>query len=335
MGAAPGLPPAAADAAAGVAGVQAVAVVRDGTVDLVGSVDASGMPVDELDDGWRIPLDVAAVDPAAYAAVVPPADRAAIAALGPGEALLSETSAELRRLGPGGRLDLAGGTTLAVIAVVPDTTVGAAEVVVDVATGAALGVDTPRAMLVAHDGDRAAVEAAIAATVPGMPVRFRAPGETPYLRAADAVLPQSIVKARVRRVLVPPGRRATTSCIDPEWVAGEHRRRRRARARHRALPPVDRRRRSPRRWSPSRPPGSDQRSAGRRLRRLLRAPHDRAGGSLSRHSWGIAFDIGYGENPTGAASVQRDQLVEILRDAGFTWGGTWLVPDPAHFERVV
>src|SRR5205085_148368 len=107
-----GLPAAAVDAAAATPGVLSVAVVRDGRADLVGSVDADGAPVDVLEPGWSIALDVAAVDPAAYAAVVPTADRATIAAIGPGQAVLGSTSAELRRLGPGGRMRFADDVTV-------------------------------------------------------------------------------------------------------------------------------------------------------------------------------------------------------------------------------
>jgi hypothetical protein len=330
----PGIPDDAAAAAAAVPGVTAVAVVRDGTVDLVGSADASGVPVDRLDDGWRIPLEVAAVDPAAYAGVAPPADRATIAGLLPGQALLGETSARLRRLGPGGRLDLADGTSLTVAAVVPDTTVGGAEVVVDTATGAAVGVDTPRAMLVAHGGDRAAVEAAVAATLGGRPVRFRAPGETPYLRAADAVLPQSIVKDRYGEFAYRTAGGDDRVEVDPAWIA--------ANIVDADVPVLGAVRCHRGVVEPLREAMLAVESAG--LGAAVQAAGfdgcfvprtTRTGGSISRHSWGIAFDVGYGDNPTGAASVQRDQLVDILRRAGFNWGGSWLVPDAAHFERVV
>jgi hypothetical protein len=32
--------------------------------------------------------------------------------------------------------------------------------------------------------------------------------------------------------------------------------------------------------------------------------------------------------------VQDPRLVEIFQQWGFTWGGQWLVSDPAHFEYV-
>ena len=50
-----------------------------------------------------------------------------------------------------------------------------------------------------------------------------------------------------------------------------------------------------------------------------------AGGSISRHAWGIAFDI---NTKTG----YKPRIVEIFNDWGFAWGGTWTSPDAMHFE---
>ena len=50
-----------------------------------------------------------------------------------------------------------------------------------------------------------------------------------------------------------------------------------------------------------------------------------AGGSISRHAWGIAIDI---NTKTG----YKPRIVEIFNDWGFAWGGTWTSPDPMHFE---
>jgi len=50
-----------------------------------------------------------------------------------------------------------------------------------------------------------------------------------------------------------------------------------------------------------------------------------AGGSLSRHAWGIAIDIN-----TKSGYVPR--VVEIFNSWGFAWGGTWTSPDEMHFE---
>ena len=50
-----------------------------------------------------------------------------------------------------------------------------------------------------------------------------------------------------------------------------------------------------------------------------------AGGSISRHAWGIAIDI---NTKTG----YKPRIVEIFNDWGFAWGGTWTSPDEMHFE---
>ena len=50
-----------------------------------------------------------------------------------------------------------------------------------------------------------------------------------------------------------------------------------------------------------------------------------AGGSISRHAWGIAIDI---NTKTG----YKPRIVEIFNDWGYAWGGTWTSPDPMHFE---
>ena len=330
-----GLPQAAVDAAVAAPGVRSVAVVRDGRADLVGSVDETGTPVDVLAPGWRIALDVAAVDPVAYSEVVPIADKAGTISLGPNDAILGATSAALRRIGPGGRLDMAGGVSLNVIAVVPDAAIGAAEVVVDVATGERLGVDVPRAVLVSYDGDRAAVEAAVVDAVDGLPVRFRAPGETPYLRAADSVLPQSIVKAAFGEFSYRPlGADTRDIEIDPAWVTanivdadvpvlGTVRCHRAViDALTTAMASVD-----------AAGLGDEfvaQGFDGCFVPRLVSPGR----ASLSRHAWGIAFDVGYRENPTNASSTHDERVVELLGKSGFAWGGTWLVLDPAHFEIV-
>ena len=50
-----------------------------------------------------------------------------------------------------------------------------------------------------------------------------------------------------------------------------------------------------------------------------------AGGSISRHAWGIAFYI-------NSISSYPPRVVEIFNDWGFAWGGTWTSPDDMHFE---
>jgi hypothetical protein len=325
----PGLEPAAAAAP----DVSATSLVRAGNLDLVGSRSVEGAPVDDLAPGWAIPLDAVAVDPARHAEFIPIADRDAISTLGPGEAVLGRTSAELRRLGPGGVIELAAGQSVVVSSVVEDASIGGAELAVDVATGARLGLASPRYLLVAYDGDRPALENRLrAALARGTVVQFRGPGETPYLRQADAVLPQAQIKARFGEFSY---RTTVGDAIepDPAWesesivtrevpLLGQVRC-------HRgiidalvgALTEIER--------------------AG--LAALVHqagydgcfVPRFVAGSdSLSRHAWGAAFDIGVSTNPTGVESAQDPRLVEIFRRWGFTSGDSWLIPDAGHFEYV-
>lgn len=63
--------------------------------------------------------------------------------------------------------------------------------------------------------------------------------------------------------------------------------------------------------------------------------------NLSAHSWGIAFDIGASRAPYWRWSkamphpMQKSypsEIVKILEDAGFIWGGKWHEYDLMHFE---
>jgi hypothetical protein len=57
-------------------------------------------------------------------------------------------------------------------------------------------------------------------------------------------------------------------------------------------------------------------------------------GMISHHAWGVAIDINVGRNPLGAVPHQDSRLVAIMAKYGFTWGGTWLRHDGAHFEWI-
>jgi hypothetical protein len=310
-----------------------LSVVQGGIVDLVASHDAEGAVVDAPADGWTVPLDLVAFDPAEQLPFVAAADRAAVAALGPGEALLGRTSATLRRLGPGGVLDLRGGESVVVSAVVEDTTIGGAEVAVDRPTAEALGSDRERYLLATYGGDRAALEArwrnrlAVAADA-----RFRAPGEAPYLRDSDAVLPPAQIKARFGEFTY---RRGEGDEFEQEvaWQAAH-------------LVNVDLPIVGPVRCNRDVIDAltgalNDVRRAG--LASLIDPAGfqgcwnprlTRSGTALSRHAWGVAVDLNFGQNHTGFASVQDPRLLEIFARWGFTNGSDWLVPDAGHFEYV-
>ena len=57
-------------------------------------------------------------------------------------------------------------------------------------------------------------------------------------------------------------------------------------------------------------------------------------GPISRHAWGIAFDINTTTNAQGRVPKMNCDVVRIFRKHGFSWGGNYLLPDGMHFEYV-
>src|SRR5262249_47739999 len=94
--------------------------------------------------------------------------------------------------------------------------------------GVRIGVHHDRYMLVQPSrGRRMAPDAFRARIAPMLPaslgidraVQVRAPGDTPFFRAGDAVLPPVIVKSLFGGFAPRPGRRPGTLQIDPAWTA--------------------------------------------------------------------------------------------------------------------
>lgn len=57
-------------------------------------------------------------------------------------------------------------------------------------------------------------------------------------------------------------------------------------------------------------------------------------GAVSRHAWGIAFDVNTSTNAQGQVPQMNCEVVRIFRKHGFSWGGNYLLPDGMHFEYV-
>jgi hypothetical protein len=310
--------------------VRAVTVVRGDDLELTAVWGADGEQVQQVRPGWFVPLDASAVDLATYGDVV---DGGAdvVAALGrPGSAVLGATSAAVRGVGVGARLEIDGSHELVVTAVVPDDAVAAAEVTVSTQTGATMGLVTPRALLARYDGDRVALERSIAAAHPDRGIRFRERGETAFLRHGDAVLPQAFVKQEFGEFSA----RHTGGVgleLDPDWVA-------------RNIVDVDLPVLGPTRCNVH-VVAAITSALEELVDRGLTSLVDRAdfggcysprliapGLGISRHAWGVAIDVNVGGNPLGGSSTQDAQLVDVMRRWGMAWGGEWLRPDPMHFE---
>lgn len=306
--------------------VTATSIVRGDLVELVQSWSAGGAVVDAPPDGFALPLDALAVDPARHDAVLG-VEPDPFAALESGTALLGERSAALRGLGPGATLGLAGGERVTVAGVVDDALVGSAEVVLHAPSRA---VPTERFVLLAHTGDRAEVERRLRAL--GEAVAVRGPGEARDLRPGGSLLPQVALKELFGEFAFRPGQ-GRQIVIEPAWVdehirvagvplLGEV-------ACHRAIMPAL------------------ERALGELAAAGRGAAVDPAqyagcfgprrispGEPLSRHAWGVAIDLNAADSPYGAPPDQDPQLVATMRRWGFSWGGDWEVPDGMHFEYV-
>lgn len=53
---------------------------------------------------------------------------------------------------------------------------------------------------------------------------------------------------------------------------------------------------------------------------------------LSSHSWAIACDINWAENPVGREGKMHPQIVQAFESRGFRWGGRWRTRDDMHFQ---
>lgn len=324
-----GLPAGFAASVAALDPVRDLTVVRGDLEGLVATRRADGQEVDRTAPGWQFPFDVLAIDPAGFGRFVDGPARRTLRSLGPGEAVLGRTSADLRRIGVGGELELASGARLTVVGIVPDAAVAGAEAVVDLGTGATIGVTVDRYLLLHHRGLRAPLDAAIQ-SVSSKTVQTRAPGETPFLRHADAVLPQALIKARFGEFAY-EGTGPGPITIDPAWidanivhvdlpVLGPT-------TCHRALLPALR--------------GALEDLIAANLDHLIASfegcynPRTVAGSTqVSRHAWGAAADVNFSVNPLGTATGQDPRLVEVFARWGFGSGDLWLVPDSGHFEYI-
>jgi D-alanyl-D-alanine carboxypeptidase len=303
--------------------VAAATPVGRGVVLLRAGVAEGGRVVQRVKAGYAVPLDTLAVDPRGYAATLAEPDRAAFAKLRPGTAVLSRTSASLRRLGTGGVLRLHDGRRLRVAGVVEDASLRSAEVALAsrdrrVRPLRSTVIVTLRAPVAPREllrrterGAAARVVGGAGPTGPARPaelkVRYGEPAVgLPYgddwVRLDPAFLRRHIVTRSVpilgsvtcHRQMIRPlraalgelARRGLSGLVDAGDYAGCY--------------------------------------APRRIQ---------ARGQLSLHAWGVAIDINASANPFMGRSRQDPRLVRTLQRHGFTWGGEWPTrPDPMHFE---
>ena len=338
-----GLPPGFSRSVADLPSIDRITAVAEDNVWMTRSWSSDGGLVDHPTRPYAIPIDAAAVAPRSFGAFLPPPDRAIVAALADGQGVLGATSAALRGLGPGAELAFEGGTRIRIVDVLPDELVGASELLVSKATGAAIGVHRQRYLLLQPGDGRSVTSTELIRRLrPLLPadlgiyrrVQVRAPGETPFFRSGDAVLPPVMIKALfgefAARVIPGTGGYLT---VDPTWQA-----------RHivTASVPILGHVTCNRAIIPQLQSAFGLiESAG--LSSLIhpseyggcyvpRVIPNVPGEPISHHAWGVAIDINVSANPFGRPPHQDPRIVSIFERWGFTWGGRWLVPDGMHFE---
>mgnify|MGYP006155109167 CR=1 FL=1 len=308
-------------------GVSAVTVVRAGNLGLVRAWTATGVEVYQSQSGYSVPLETMVLDLASYGPFIPTDQADLFANLGPTEVLLGSAAAQFRGIGAGGRLKMLDGTQLTVRAVVDDALIGGGELALAMTSPVAELIPVDRYLLALYLGPRTIFDAAADAAARDQPVRVRKQGEAPFLRHADAVSPQIVIKQVFGEFFF---QAQSNGAINREavWVErnivladvpllGKLKC-------HRVLIPLL--------------VGAMEQLIAEGLDFLIDPDAFRGcdngrmiGGtrSLSRHSWGAAVDLNY------LLDIAADpRLIRVMERWGFTSGHSWLISDPGHFEYV-
>ena len=295
--------------------VAAISAVRTGTL-----AAASGRRTYRV-----VPLETMAVDTNAYTTATGRPGRK-LATLLPKGAVMSKTGAKLRRVKSGGKLKLGGNRTLRVSGVVDDALLGGYELALERTLARRYGIRRAAYLLVRPRGPVGQLRTEIRKLLKGRSVRFVTPGDRPFVRGGDGVLPMSQVKARFGEFALPSLHKGWP---DPAWTRANLVTKRvpllgRVRC-HRlvigdlskAMADLERQR-----LGGLVDVGDFRREGGCWSPRLLR---DARGGKLSRHAWGIAVNL----------KVNADErLLRTMAQHGFVWGGDFARRDTTHFEWV-
>lgn len=321
----------------------ASATGRGGTL-AVSAVRRRGAAVQAAPAGWAYPVSYSMMHPDV---ATPLLGRRVGGTLGWGGVVLSQTAAQLRRAQVGDSLMVVGAdgrlVELLVGAIVADEVTGGTEVVVSPTTAAELGRTRGTNVVIWNARSRSALDAALRAV--GLEERH----ETRVRRSWDPPDPDVTLGLAATKVAlgefayrVLPGGRVE---IDPAWVGanisgGGDRTRFESidviaachvkvrGAIEAALRDVA---------AAGLAGGIDLANTNRyggcfqpRFNRIGGS----AAGSLSRHTWGMAFDMNTVTNAQGAVPQLDCRIVSIFRRHGFAWGGNFTRPDGMHFEWV-
>jgi D-alanyl-D-alanine carboxypeptidase len=312
--------------------------VRDATPVVIGldwimGSRAGGHTVDDPPRDAGYPFEMAVVAPAAYSKFVDERHRDAVRRLSGRKLLLPESEEKLRGAGDGLLLRLRSGDSR-VMKVVPDVVTQGFEGLMARPVPSRWR-HSARFFLIRADADvsRKAMRRAIeSVTHDGVPLAIKSRNETRFLRYAHSIPSQMRFKKNFGEFAALPATSGPLS-MRGRWVG------RNVRTDH--VPILGN-------VTCHRKLFDQMRGALRELRRkglghLIRTDEYAGcynarfvgvptGVRLSRHSWGIAFDINTSNNQFGQRPHQDRRLVKVMRKWGFAWGGLWPLPDGMHFE---
>lgn len=327
-----GLSPQAQRVVRRIPGVMKTTLVSTQLEWLTRSAGPDGGTLDEPPAGFRIPLEVALVEPSSYAAFVAPSERDAVLSLERGQVLLSRSSSRLRRAQRGATLWF-GSREADVVSEISDVSAGGYE---------ALRIKPPnqrhrRAFLLAQAQSGTPVkkvERELRRVVgPRTAIRVRKRGETPFLRYGDAVPPQILLKQAFGEFSARPGARVGSLVVDEGWRKrniGTYRVPILGRIQcHRSFVPQVRAALGELSDEGAASLVDPQKFAGCFASRHINWDPKHF---LSHHSWGVALDLNAADNRFGTQGSQDAGLIEAMESNGLGWGGRWLIPDPMHFE---
>lgn len=325
-----GLPPAFTTLVSRIDGVRSAVLAATATLHITETRDSLGRIVDRPRPGYVIPVEGVGIDAAGYSAFVDDKTAGVLRSLRPGQVVLGESSARIRRLGPGGRISFEGGFEATVAAVVGDEAVGFREVLM-VASDlvAAAGAEETRFAFVRYRGDAVQLRTGLAALLEaGVAFRVRdlnGPGDR-----TRSVRPQVFIKEVFGEFAYRPTSRGRFR-IDPDWTRDN-------------IVFAD---------IPLLGPTWCHRVYAELLSAVMQRLADDGLGSLidrsvfqgcwnpryiagstrlSRHAWGVAADINFGRRGDGPGSPVNPVLLRRMEAAGITSGYGWTIPDPGHFE---
>jgi hypothetical protein len=326
-----GLPSDVETALDSMAGVEAT-TVSAGIDWITASHAPNGKLLDHPPPGYAIPLEMLVIQPRQYAHFVAPADRGAIDALSRHGVVLARTEAALRGAGEGLRLSV-GHSTLHAAGVVSNHSTQGYE---GLLPRPAPSSWTKASRFILIKARRSVTEAGLQRIIAsklarGQKLRVHSQSQARYLRYADAVQPPLILKKNFGEFSA----RSTGSGfhLDGAWI--------RRNLRRESVPILGSFTCNRKLFPQLRGALSEIQAkglshlidpaqfAGCFNPRLIPSAHST---QLSHHAWGLAVDINSRDNPIASAPHQDPRLVNIMRHWGFTWGGSWLVPDGMHFE---